>query len=455
MASDGLIHTEFVGLDLEPAVPNSQHSCKQEKQLSASLRKHFSLCRRKSFAAFVASKKTAEREHWSCCDQTFTEHSTVHKHVARCHQVEVEQGALRGYEVQRETRAAEPREEPELETTDLSSWDPDTSHLSEEQLTRGLGRVLLYYCYTEVADPHTVCAWQKELCEKLHLTGKVRVASEGINGTVGGSCISTELYIQAMCSSPVFNMSRDDFKMSEGGAESFKELKVGVYREIVPMGVDPRILSYRLAGTHLEPEQFHREVETLLSEGGNNTDTILLDCRNFYESKIGQFTHCLAPNIRKFSYFPDYVDQNLDLFRNKRVLMYCTGGIRCERASAYLRTKEVCKDVLQLRGGIHRYLEQFPKGHYRGKLFVFDERYAISFNDDVISDCRNCGAPWDQYELCSSASCRQLVLSCPGCRQGGLTACCPTCQSNHSASALSPKEECECTAARPRIPLDS
>lgn len=249
MASDGLIYTEFVDLDLEPAVPNGQHSCKQEKQLSASLRKHFSLCRRKSFAAFVASKKTAEREHWACCDQTFTEHSTVHKHVARCHQAEVEQGALRGFEVQRETRAAETREEPELETTDLSSWDPDTSHLSEEQLTRGLGRVLLYYCYTEVADPHTVCAWQKKLCEKLHLTGKVRVASEGINGTVGGSCVSTELYIQAMCSSPVFNMSSDDFKMSEGGADNFKELKVGVYREIVPMGVDPRILSYRLAGT--------------------------------------------------------------------------------------------------------------------------------------------------------------------------------------------------------------
>lgn len=459
MASDGGIYTEFVGLDLDPAVPKDQHTCKQEKQLSASLRKHFSLCRRKSFAAFVASKVTADQEHWCCCGQTFSEHSSIHKHVARCHQAEVEQGALRDFEkVQAESRAAETKAEPELETTDLSSWNPDISHLSEEQLTRGPGRVLLYYCYTDVADPSAVCAWQKALCEKLHLTGKVRVASEGINGTVGGSCVSTEVYIQAMCSSPVFNMSRDDFKMSAGGAECFTELRVGVYREIVPMGVDPRVVSYRLAGTHLEPKEFHREVEALLSDGDRSTDTILLDCRNFYESRIGQFTHCLAPNIRKFSYFPDYVDQNLDMFRNKRVLMYCTGGIRCERASAYLRTKEVCKDVLQLRGGIHRYLEQFPEGHYRGKLFVFDERYTISSNDDIISDCRYCGIPWDQYELCSSVSCRQLVLSCPGCRQEGLTACCPTCQSKERAhdatSALHPKEECECTATRPRIPLD-
>uniref|UniRef100_A0A8C6S4S8 Thiosulfate sulfurtransferase/rhodanese-like domain-containing protein 2 n=1 Tax=Neogobius melanostomus TaxID=47308 RepID=A0A8C6S4S8_9GOBI len=454
MASDGLIYAEFVGLDLESTVPNGQHTCKQEKQLSASLRKHFSLCRRKSFAAFVASKKATDREHWLCCGQTFGEHSSVHKHVARCHQAEVEQAALRGFErVQRETGAAGPGARPELETADLSSWTPDTSHLSEEQLTRGPGRVLLYYCYTDVADPQAVCAWQKELCEKLHLTGKVRVASEGINGTVGGSCVSTEVYIQAMCSSPVFHMSRDDFKTSDGGAECFTELKVGVYKEIVPMGVDPCLLSHRLAGTPLEPEEFHKEVEALLSEGDSGAHTILLDCRNFYESKIGQFTHCLAPNIRKFSYFPDYVDQNLDLFRNKRVLMYCTGGIRCERASAYLRTKEVCKDVLQLRGGIHRYLEQFPEGHYRGKLFVFDERYAISFNDDVISDCRYCGAPW------TSTSCVPLSPVGSWCspvrlQTAGLTTCCPTCRRNDSASALHLKEECECTAARPRIPLD-
>ncbi|KAJ0050001.1 hypothetical protein NL108_009964 [Boleophthalmus pectinirostris] len=459
MASDGVSCSEFIDLDIDLNPHHEQETCKQEKQLCASLRKHYSLCRRKSFAAFVASKKSECSECWSCCGHTFTEHSAIHKHVARSHQAEVEQNALTAFEkVQTEEREAQPDPQqsdlrPGLENMDISSWIPDTSHLSEEQLTQAPGRVLLYYCYCDVSEPHVLCAWQRALCEKLHLTGKVRVASEGINGTVGGTFAATELYIQSMCSNPILNMHRDDFKTSAGGAECFTELRVGVYREIVPMGVDPQLVSYRLAGTHLEPEDFHREVEALLAKDSTHRDTILLDCRNFYESKIGQFTQCLAPNIRKFSYFPDYVEQNLDVFRGKRVLMYCTGGIRCERASAYLRSKEVCKEVLQLRGGIHRYLEHFPQGHYRGKLFVFDERYAISSNDDVISDCRYCGAPWDQYELCSTVSCRQLVLSCPTCRGEGRTACCPTCQSKDPVPHNN-REECECTTGRPRIPLE-
>ncbi|XP_042372223.1 thiosulfate sulfurtransferase/rhodanese-like domain-containing protein 2, partial [Plectropomus leopardus] len=167
----------------------------------------------------------------------------------------------------------------------------------------------------------------------------VRVATEGINGTVGGTSVATDVYIDAMRSHPLFKMDKEDFKTSEGSAECFKDLRVGVYKEIVPMGVDPEMISYQLAGVHLEPQEFHKEVEALLAKGDLCSDTVLLDCRNFYESKIGQFTQCLAPSIRKFSYFPDYVDQNLELFRDKKVLMYCTGGIRCERGSAYLRSK--------------------------------------------------------------------------------------------------------------------
>nr|XP_029515785.1 thiosulfate sulfurtransferase/rhodanese-like domain-containing protein 2 [Oncorhynchus nerka] len=247
-------------------------------------------------------------------------------------------------------------------------------------------------------------------------------------------------------------------RTSNGGAECFCDLRVGVYKEIVPMGVDPDALSYSLAGTQLEPEEFHK-VEALLSKGDSCNDTILLDCRNFYESRIGQFSQCLAPNIRKFSYFPDYVDQNLDLFRDKKVLMYCTGGIRCERGSAYLRSKLVCKEVYQLKGGIHKYLEQFPEGFYRGKLFVFDERFAISSNSDIISECRYCNSPWDQYQLCSTHFCCQLVLSCSACRQGGHTACCPICQTKGKGEeppATPPqREECKCTAMRPMIPQDA
>lgn len=465
MASDETLCSEFTDWELDSS---SSNGLKQEKQLCASQRKCYSFCRRKSFAAFVASKREGSQEEgrtsWCCCGQTFKEHSAVHKHVARTHATEIQQLTRSTYEhllrQLEEESESQQQKEREAEPVDISVWIPNTSHISEEQLEKGPGKVLLYYHYCQVDDPYVICAWQKALCERLHLTGKVRIATEGINGTVGGTKVATDIYIDAMCSHPLFKMNKEDFKTSDGGAECFTELRVRVYKEIVPMGVDPDAISYQLAGIHLEPEEFHKEVEALMAKGDLCSDTVLLDCRNFYESKIGQFTQCLAPNIRKFSYFPDYVDQNLELFRDKKVLMYCTGGIRCERGSAYLRSKDVCKEVYQLKGGIHKYLERFPEGFYRGKLFVFDERYTISSNDDIISDCRYCGCPWDQYKLCSTQFCCQLVLSCRRCRQDGHTACCPTCQTKgqtqRDTSSVAPqhKEECECTDGRPRIPQD-
>lgn len=463
MESNNKPCSEFSDFELDMSTSTE---LKQEKQLSATQRRYYSFCRRKSFAAFVALRRNEGQEggsaSWCCCGQTFIEHSSIHKHVARTHDSEINQLTQATYERLLRKLEEEPETEQEREAkpVDISAWIPDISHISEEELKMGPGKVLLYYFYCQVEDPHAICAWQKALCEKLHLTGKVRVATEGINGTVGGTIVATDIYTDAMRSHPLFKMDKEDFKSSDGGAECFTDLRVGVYKEIVPMGVDPDVISYRLAGVHLEPEDFHKEVEALLAKGDLCKDTILLDCRNFYESKIGQFTQCLAPNIRKFSYFPDYVDQNLELFRDKKVLMYCTGGIRCERGSAYLRSKDVCKEVYQLKGGIHKYLERFPEGFYRGKLFVFDERYAISSNNDVISDCRYCGRPWDHYILCSTQFCYQLVLSCPSCREDGHTACCPTCQTkgqaqSGAASTLTQhKEECECTDGRPRIPQD-
>ncbi|XP_033989658.1 LOW QUALITY PROTEIN: thiosulfate sulfurtransferase/rhodanese-like domain-containing protein 2 [Trematomus bernacchii] len=464
MAEDNTSFSEFMDLDLDTRTCNG---VRQEKQLSASQRRCYSLCRRKSFAGFVASKRNSSQEEgdssWCCCGQTFREHSAIHKHVARTHDPEIQrltqdayQCLLNQLEEEAETQQLN---ECEAEPVDISAWIPDTRHISEEQLQKGPGKVLLYYRYCQIEDPHVICAWQRALCEKLHLTGKVRVATEGINGTVGGTNMATDAYIDATRSHPLFKMEKDDFKTSDGGAECFKDLRVGVYKEIVPMGMEPDVVSYQPGGVHLEPEEVHKEVEALLAKRTRAMTPILLDCRNFMRVKIGQFTQCLAPSIRKFSYFPDYVDQNLDLFRNKRVLMYCTGGIRCERGSAYLRSKDVCKEVYQLKGGIHRYLEQVPEGFYRGKLFVFDERYAISSNKDIISECRYCGSPWDRYQLCSTRFCCQLVLSCPGCRQDGRTACCPACQTkgqNQSqASGPHHKEECECTEGRPRIPQDA
>ncbi|XP_075583225.1 thiosulfate sulfurtransferase/rhodanese-like domain-containing protein 2 [Pelecanus crispus] len=453
-------------------------------------RKQCALARRKAFSLFVKAREVpaaarcpagGEGVRWRCCRQAFEELSGIHRHVALQHAGDIGQqagladaGQQAGLAATQAAAEASPcsgsapagdagglnghsRSSPEISCT-----LPDTSHLSCDDLTSKVGEVLLYYCYCEVKDPEKLCAWQKALCQHLHLTGKVRVASEGINGTVGGSKVATNLYIEVMLSQPLFKdiLCQADFKSSAGGAHCFPDLRVGVFKEIVPMGIDPKILSYKETGIHLSPQDFHREVEQYLSQASQGqSDTILLDCRNFYESKIGHFQGCLAPDIRKFSYFPSYVDENLELFKDKRVLMYCTGGIRCERGSAYLRSKAVCREVYQLKGGIHKYLEEFPDGFYRGKLFVFDDRYAICSNEDIISACRYCGTLWDQYKLCSSQHCRQLVLTCPSCRNKGLTACCPVCQEKElkvtsRASGQTLKEECECTRRRARVPIE-
>lgn len=472
----------FADLELKDNLPFPPKSDCRAVSDACARKKHVS-AKKKAFALFVKAKEVVTdtccpmsacqgTTYWRCCQQTFKDLRGIHRHVAAQHSGDIRQEAAiilkqtaGNDNVTRSpvSRDGAPRPMgPPYRNQEMFYKLPDTSHIKSDELTSETGQVLLYYCYCEVGDPEELCAWQKALCQHLHLNGKVRIASEGINGTVGGIKAACTLYIEAMLSHPLFKglLTRDDFKTSSGGAHCFPDLRVGVFEEIVPMGINPEKVSYKETGVHLSPKEFHIEVEKYLSQGNEaQTDTILLDCRNFYESKIGHFQGCLAPDIRKFSYFPTYVDENLELFRGKRVLMYCTGGIRCERGSAYLRSKGICKGVYHLKGGIHKYLEEFPDGFYRGKLFVFDERYTISFNSDVISACRYCGTLWDQYRLCSTQPCRQLVLTCPQCRLKGLTACCPLCQEKgltlaFASSKQAFKEECECTDTRQQVPVE-
>ncbi|XP_042308248.1 thiosulfate sulfurtransferase/rhodanese-like domain-containing protein 2 isoform X2 [Sceloporus undulatus] len=403
----------FVDLELKEHAPFPPKG-HLKAELDASTRKKYTSAKRKAFALFVKAKEVVADTccpmsacqgmiSWRCCQQNFKDLTGIHRHVAVHHSGDVGKQMLvilkpmaGSSKVTRSSVSVDEMSRSNrlpYHNQDMFQKLPDTSHIDANEMTSEVGQVLLYYCYCEVADPGGLCAWQKALCQHLHLTGKVRIASEGINGTVGGSKVATNLYMDAMLSHPLFKgtLMREDFKTSKGGAHCFPDLRIGVFEEIVPMGINPEKVSYKETGIHLTPKEFHVEVEKYLSRRNEGqADTILLDCRNFYESKIGHFQGCLAPDIRKFSYFPIYVDENLDLFRGKRVLMYCTGGIRCERGSAYLRSKDICKGVYHLKGGIHKYLEEFPDGFYRGKLFVFDERYTIPSNGDVISAMKEC-----------------------------------------------------------------
>jgi predicted sulfurtransferase len=282
-----------------------------------------------------------------------------------------------------------------------------------------MSKIILFYKYIDIQYPEQIQKWQMRLCQELGLRGRIILAHEGINATVGGSDEAIQSYKQAMENHELFGGI--DFKESEGGAQNFPRLRIVVKKEIVRLDLDPTQVSAKDGGVHLTPAQVHQ----LLTE--KPEDLLILDGRNLYEAEIGAFKDAIKPEINTFREFPTYVDTNLEQFKDKQVLMYCTGGIRCERASSYLKSKKVTKQVYQLSGGIHRYIEQFPEGFFRGKNYVFDSRISVKANDDVVSVCLICSIPCNEYTNCFNAACNKQFVACAPCLVTLNNCCKPAC----------------------------
>ncbi|EKD48735.1 MAG: hypothetical protein ACD_64C00163G0005 [uncultured bacterium] len=282
-----------------------------------------------------------------------------------------------------------------------------------------MGKILLYYKYIAIEYPQRICKWQKKICGDLKLHGRIFIGSEGINGTVGGEDIAIERYVKLMHEHPLF--SDIDFKYSDGDASYFPRMEIKVRKEICKLGVPAEELTVKDGGIHLEPEQVH---ELILKKPD---DLIILDTRNNFESRIGTFTGSITPDITNFRDLPKFIDENSELFENKQVLMHCTGGVRCERATAYLKKKGIAKEVFQIRGGIVRYTEKYPEGFFRGKNYVFDRRVAVRVNDDVLSDCDLCHTPCDTYTNCVNMKCNSHYISCQECVAKTHNTCSDTC----------------------------
>lgn len=268
-------------------------------------------------------------------------------------------------------------------------------------------KVILYYKYVDIEYPEQIRKWQRELCNSLGLTGRIILAHEGINGTLSGSPESVQIYIDTMNNHELFGDI--DFKDGQSSGRAFPKLKISVKNEIVHLGVDPTKVTIRDTGRRLSPEETHE----LLSNPPQ--DLVLIDTRNDYETAIGRFTNAIDPKTRYFREFPEYIDKHLDDFKDKTVFMYCTGGVRCERATAYLKQKNIAKDVLHMNGGIHRYIEKYPDGFFRGKNYVFDNRIAVAANDDILGSCLHCQAPCDEYTNCLNVLCNEHHISCKKC----------------------------------------
>ncbi len=279
--------------------------------------------------------------------------------------------------------------------------------------------ILLYYKYTDVKFPVQQVKRQKELCQNLGLKGRIIIATEGINGTLAGSQQACNAYIEHMNSHEIFHGI--DFKISQCEGEPFPRMRVVEKEEITRMGKSPQEISYKDTGTHLSPQQAHE----LISK---NKDLVILDGRNNYEAAIGKFIGAIVPDVETFREFPDYIDKNQDIFKDKEVLMYCTGGIRCERASAYLKSKGVAKQVYQITGGIDRYTQIFPDGYFRGKNYVFDGRIAVPINNDILGNCKLCSTPADDYYNCVYAACNKQLIICPDCVRKHNATCSEKCK---------------------------
>lgn len=282
-----------------------------------------------------------------------------------------------------------------------------------------MGTLILFYKYVHIEYPKQVVKWQKKICQELGLKGRILIAREGINATLGGSTEHIDRYKKIMNEHPLFNGI--DFKESPGSAELFPRLYVVVRNEIVHLGISPESLTPQQGGIHLKPDEVH----ALLTKKPDNL--VILDTRNDYEWRIGKFEGAITPPIENFRDLPAYIDEHLDEYRDKQVLMYCTGGVRCERATAYLKEKKVAQEVYQIEGGIQRYIEQYPDGYFRGKNYVFDDRIAVKVNNDILTNCDLCPAVCDDYTNCMNATCNAHFIACQACLKTYANCCSQRC----------------------------
>ncbi|OQR99560.1 hypothetical protein ACHHYP_05755 [Achlya hypogyna] len=297
---------------------------------------------------------------------------------------------------------------------------PPTSPAAKRMKPTEEYHIILFYKYVQVPEPQAEKAAQHELCTKLGLLGRSLVSEEGINATFGGPIEKINEYVATMIAHPVFAMTQEDFKRSMVVDKApFSELVIKDVKEIVNTGRNikpPPVNMTDAERGYLTPEEFHAAMAKK-----DEKPTVVLDVRAHKEYLVGHFKDALDPQVKNFSEYYAFLDQRLAQFKEEKptVLMYCTGGIRCEKASQFLRAKGI-KDVHHLKGGIHRYLEKYPDGgFFQGKNFVFDKRVLMGPESaDVVGSCVECAAPYDAFngvKVCSV--CRDLVLVCDDCFQ--------------------------------------
>lgn len=286
-------------------------------------------------------------------------------------------------------------------------------------------RVLLYYQFVQIEDPDQFAAEHLKFCRELGLKGRILVAKEGINGTVSGTVEQTDAYMEAMRKDSRF--AEMMFKIDEVEQHTFKKMFVRRKDELVTFRVDGAPDPNDLTGKYLSPKEFYEYLQ--------QDDVIVLDGRNDYEYDIGHFRNAIRPDVKSFREFPEWIRQNLSQYKDKKIISYCTGGVRCEKLTGFL-IEEGFKDVAQLHGGIVTYGKD-PEVQGRlwdGKCYVFDERISVPINrteeDVVIAKCHHCGKPEDRYINCKNDLCHRQHFCCTECETEHHGYCSAECAEN-------------------------
>jgi UPF0176 protein len=282
---------------------------------------------------------------------------------------------------------------------------------------------LLYYCYSTIADGEQFAADHLKFCKSLGLTGRIIVADEGLNGTVSGSVEACKTYMETIHADERF--AKTEFKIDEVDTPSFVKMHVRYKSEIVHSGLrDPNVIDPKQkTGIHLEPQEFLAMKD--------RDDVVVLDVRSNYEHSLGKFKNAVTLDIDNFRDFPEMIN-HLAQYKDKKILTYCTGGIKCEKASALL-LHEGFPEVYQLHGGIIKYGKEAGGEDFEGKCYVFDNRLSVdvnSVNPVVISTCFNCGKTTPKMINCANPECNEHFTQCDECGTA-MDGCCSDACKEH------------------------
>ncbi|ANP27669.1 MULTISPECIES: oxygen-dependent tRNA uridine(34) hydroxylase TrhO [Dermabacter] len=287
-------------------------------------------------------------------------------------------------------------------------------------------KIVLFYVFTPLADPEAVKLWQFALAESLGLKGRVIISKDGINATVGGEIGAVKQYVKRTKAYAPFHGA--DIKWSEGTGADFPKLSVKVREELVTFTVPEEIKvgaeGVIGGGEHLSPEALHALVDS------RGEEVVFFDGRNRMEAEIGRFRGAIVPETETTRDFVGELESGMyDDLKNRPIVTYCTGGIRCEVLTVLMKNRGFT-DVYQLDGGIVRYGEKYGNdGLWDGSLYVFDGRMHMEFGDgaESLGSCVSCGEKTPVYVNCENPSCRTQFLRCEACTDKGLAPHCGAC----------------------------